>query len=63
MALIAGFTVARDATGNVEDLINGTFRDCMPGNCTYGLQNNFQVSNFKECLKVDLNHFRLDHFL
>lgn len=44
MAVITGGTVARDATGNVEDFLNGTFRNCTPGECMYGLQNSFQVS-------------------
>lgn len=44
MAFIAGFTVSRDATGNVEDFLNGTFKNCTPGECAYGLQNSFQVS-------------------
>lgn len=44
MAVIAGFTMARDATGNVEDYLNGTFLNCSVGECKYGLQNSFQVS-------------------
>lgn len=45
MVIIAGGTVARDATGNINDTINGSwaFLDCIPGNCSYGLQNSFQV--------------------
>ncbi|XP_055915319.1 bumetanide-sensitive sodium-(potassium)-chloride cotransporter isoform X3 [Eupeodes corollae] len=45
MVLMVGATVARDATGNVTDAINGSFAflDCVPGNCSYGLENSFQV--------------------
>ncbi|XP_017483780.1 PREDICTED: bumetanide-sensitive sodium-(potassium)-chloride cotransporter-like isoform X2 [Rhagoletis zephyria] len=45
MVLICGATVARDANGNVADLINGSyaFLNCTPGECNYGLQNSFQV--------------------
>ncbi|XP_017043222.1 bumetanide-sensitive sodium-(potassium)-chloride cotransporter isoform X2 [Drosophila ficusphila] len=45
MVLQCGATVARDATGNVSDIVNGSFAflDCQPGECNYGLQNSFQV--------------------
>ncbi|KAF2897247.1 hypothetical protein ILUMI_08928, partial [Ignelater luminosus] len=44
MAFISGFTVMRDASGNVTDLANGTFTDCMLDfSCKYGLHNSFQV--------------------
>ncbi|XP_045467034.1 bumetanide-sensitive sodium-(potassium)-chloride cotransporter isoform X2 [Harmonia axyridis] len=43
MAFVAGFTVLRDATGNVEDYINGSKPICVPGECKYGLHNSFQV--------------------
>ncbi|XP_067646757.1 bumetanide-sensitive sodium-(potassium)-chloride cotransporter isoform X2 [Eurosta solidaginis] len=45
MVLICGATVARDATGNITDAINGSFAflNCTPGECGYGLQNSFQV--------------------
>lgn len=43
MAFMAGACVARDATGNVEDLINGTFRNCTDKKCEWGLQNSFTV--------------------
>jgi len=42
MAVFAGCTVLRDASGKITDLFNGTLSDCKP-NCSYGLQNNFQV--------------------
>ncbi|XP_050296584.1 bumetanide-sensitive sodium-(potassium)-chloride cotransporter [Anthonomus grandis grandis] len=42
MAIFAGSTVMRDASGNVEDYLLGNLTDCIP-NCTYGLQNSFQV--------------------
>ncbi|CAG9765408.1 unnamed protein product [Ceutorhynchus assimilis] len=42
MATFAGGTVLRDASGNITDLLHGTLSKCKP-NCTYGLQNSFQV--------------------
>ncbi|XP_066244709.1 bumetanide-sensitive sodium-(potassium)-chloride cotransporter [Euwallacea similis] len=42
MVIFAGCTVLRDASGDVTDLINGNLSWCKP-NCTYGLQNNFQI--------------------
>lgn len=47
MAFVAGFTVRRDATGNVEDYINGTIPICAPGECKYGLHNSFQVTEIQ----------------
>ncbi|XP_075164790.1 sodium chloride cotransporter 69 isoform X2 [Haematobia irritans] len=45
MVLMAGATVARDATGNVTDIVNGSFAflDCVNQTCEYGLSNSFQV--------------------
>ncbi|XP_016992132.1 bumetanide-sensitive sodium-(potassium)-chloride cotransporter isoform X1 [Drosophila rhopaloa] len=45
MVLQCGATVARDATGNLTDVVNGSFAflDCQPGECGFGLQNSFQV--------------------
>lgn len=45
MAVCAGAAVARDATGNVRDLFNGSqaFLDCLPEQCKYGLHNSFEV--------------------
>lgn len=45
MAVMSGMTVVRDASGNVTDVVNGTlgFTDCLPNECSYGLQNSFQV--------------------
>ncbi|XP_037030333.1 bumetanide-sensitive sodium-(potassium)-chloride cotransporter isoform X2 [Bradysia coprophila] len=45
MVLIAGAVVVRDATGNVEDAVNGSlaFLDCANQTCKYGLQNSFQI--------------------
>ncbi|XP_016966178.1 bumetanide-sensitive sodium-(potassium)-chloride cotransporter isoform X1 [Drosophila biarmipes] len=45
MVLQCGATVARDATGNLTDIVNGSFAflDCQPGECNFGLQNSFQV--------------------
>lgn len=45
MGVCLGATVARDATGNLNDIINGSFAflNCAPGECQFGLQNSFQV--------------------
>lgn len=44
--IAAGGTVWRDADGNTEHYINGTYRDCLSNfTCPYGLQNNYQVSS------------------
>ncbi|XP_058454555.1 bumetanide-sensitive sodium-(potassium)-chloride cotransporter isoform X2 [Malaya genurostris] len=45
MAIMAGATVVRDATGNVTDLANDSwaFADCAPEECHFGLHNSFQV--------------------
>lgn len=43
IAIIAGAVVVRDASGDVSELLNGTFVDCANRTCMYGLQNNFQV--------------------
>lgn len=46
---MAGSIVARDATGNLTDLVEGTFLNCRDANgtairtCDYGLLNSFQV--------------------
>ncbi|XP_055689651.1 bumetanide-sensitive sodium-(potassium)-chloride cotransporter isoform X2 [Lutzomyia longipalpis] len=44
MALCAGATVVRDATGNITDVVNGTLEyiNCTEP-CKYGLLNSFQV--------------------
>lgn len=43
MAVMTGSCVVRDATGNITELIDGTFLDCTDRKCEYGLQNSFQV--------------------
>lgn len=45
MAIVTGATVARDATGNPIDAINGSleFLNCASGQCHYGLHNSFEV--------------------
>lgn len=45
MAFVTGATVARDATGHMDDIVNGSleFLNCMPGQCQYGLHNSFEV--------------------
>lgn len=49
MAFVCGFTVMRDATGNITDYINTTTtmeagNYCLSGDCHFGLHNSFQVS-------------------
>jgi solute carrier family 12 (sodium/potassium/chloride transporter), member 2 len=43
MAVMAGSVLSRDATGNVAQLEDWSFLNCDARNCTYGLQNSFQV--------------------
>ncbi|XP_031332730.1 bumetanide-sensitive sodium-(potassium)-chloride cotransporter [Photinus pyralis] len=43
IAVISGFTVVRDATGNVTDYLAGNSTTCDPGQCRHGLHNSFQV--------------------
>lgn len=43
MAIMAGAVMARDATGDVANLIDLTYLTCESRNCTFGLQNSFQV--------------------
>ncbi|CAH1106034.1 unnamed protein product [Psylliodes chrysocephalus] len=43
MAIVAGCTVLRDATGNPFDYINGSWPICPPGHCRFGLHNDFQA--------------------
>lgn len=45
MAVLAGATVVREATGDIADVVNGSmaFLDCADGNCKYGLLHNSQV--------------------
>ena len=45
MAFIAGATMEREASGNITELINGTFTDCADRQCHWGLLNSFQVCN------------------
>lgn len=40
---MAGCVMARDATGNVAQVADWSFLNCEAHNCTYGLQNSFQV--------------------
>ncbi|XP_062565625.1 bumetanide-sensitive sodium-(potassium)-chloride cotransporter isoform X2 [Armigeres subalbatus] len=39
----AGGAALRDASGNITDLVNGTFVSCTSGNCEYGLHNDYTV--------------------
>lgn len=43
MAFVAAFTVVRYASGNSTEYLNGSFPECLPGECRYGLHNDFQV--------------------
>ncbi|RZC38431.1 bumetanide-sensitive sodium-(potassium)-chloride cotransporter, partial [Asbolus verrucosus] len=43
MALVCGFTVVRDATGNITDYLNDSVPNCTVQDCHYGLHNSFQV--------------------
>lgn len=45
MVFIAGAVVVRDASGIVDEAVNGSqaFLDCANRTCAYGLQNSFQV--------------------
>lgn len=43
MGVMAGSVMARDATGNITQLADWSFLNCEGQNCTYGLQNSFQV--------------------
>jgi solute carrier family 12 sodium/potassium/chloride transporter 2 len=43
MAILAGAVVVRDASGNVTELVNGTFTNCTNRECNWGLHNSFQV--------------------
>ncbi|XP_034482293.1 bumetanide-sensitive sodium-(potassium)-chloride cotransporter [Drosophila innubila] len=45
MVVVCGSVVARDATGNLTDIVNGSyeFLNCTMGECDFGLQNSFQV--------------------
>jgi solute carrier family 12 (sodium/potassium/chloride transporter), member 2 len=42
-AFICGATMLRQASGNVEELFNGTMTNCTEVNCEWGLHNSFQV--------------------
>lgn len=45
MAVMVGASVVRDASGDINDILNGTwnFLDCTNRTCEYGLMNSFQV--------------------
>lgn len=40
---MSGASVARDASGSLDQLDDWSFLDCSQSNCSYGLQNSFQV--------------------
>lgn len=60
-AIICGATMMRAATGNIEDLYNGTITNCSSGDCEWGLQNSFQVIFIRlillECFNEALHHY------
>ncbi|XP_065092680.1 bumetanide-sensitive sodium-(potassium)-chloride cotransporter-like isoform X2 [Ochlerotatus camptorhynchus] len=39
--LFAGGAAMRDASGNITDLVNGTFVSCTNGSCAYGIHNDY----------------------
>lgn len=43
MAVMAGAIMSRDATGNVTQLADWSFLNCTGRECSFGLQNSFQV--------------------
>nr|CAD7194894.1 unnamed protein product [Timema douglasi] len=43
MAVLCGATVHRDASGVVEELLDGSFTNCTDRRCLWGLQNDFQA--------------------
>lgn len=43
MAVIVGWVVVRDATGNIAELVDNEFLDCKGRFCPYGLHNGFQI--------------------
>nr|CAD7394128.1 unnamed protein product [Timema cristinae] len=43
MAVLCGATVHRDASGFVEELLDGSFTNCTGRRCLWGLQNDFQA--------------------
>lgn len=45
MAICVGATVARDASGDVNEIIHGSsrFLECVERECVHGLQNSFEV--------------------
>nr|CAD7597749.1 unnamed protein product [Timema genevievae] len=43
MAVLCGATMYRDASGSVEELLDGSFTNCTGRRCLWGLQNDFQV--------------------
>ena len=50
--IICGATVLRAATGNIDDLYNGTLANCTDGKCDWGLQNSFQVNYWPRSPKL-----------
>lgn len=46
MAVQSGWTMHRDASGNVSELATDMFFNCENRSCSYGLHNSFQVSFF-----------------
>nr|CAD7257680.1 unnamed protein product [Timema shepardi] len=43
MAVLCGATMHRDASGVVEELLDGSFTNCTDRRCLWGLQNDFQA--------------------
>lgn len=45
---------SKKATGNIDDLHNGTYLDCASKNCTFGIYYDYQVK-----IENELKSFRL----
>ena len=47
IAVICAGTTKRQATGSIDDLLNGTSLNCTINKCTYGSQNDYQVNSIQ----------------
>lgn len=54
MALMAGWTVAREASGDLVDFANNTYLNCTSDKiCEYGLHHSFQVGDYKILIRIE----------
>lgn len=44
VGIVCSGTTKREASGSVQDLVNGTYLDCATKNCAYGSYNDYQVN-------------------